>query len=353
VSVDAAELAGARALFPVLDRHAYLNAGAIGPLSRASHEAMVEWQARGLAGGRSGLWEEGGRLQAQVLERLAALLAVPPDRLLLTTSTTEGCNLVVTGLRLGPDDEIVTTDAEHPGLEQPVRSSGARVRVAAVLGRPPDEVVRAVRAEVTGRTRLVALSHVLWGSGEIMPVEEIRRETGVPILVDGAQSAGAIAVQAAAADFYTVSAQKWLCAPEMTGALYVADDAALRPQMSGFAAAFREGVDRLAMTHQPVAVLAALLAALEQRPAWAFARAAEMTERCRLALVEAGFEVRTPPGQACLVAFSAPGGADGALARCLERDVVIRKLPDGWLRASCGWWTSDEDIARLIDAMSG
>jgi L-cysteine/cystine lyase len=207
VRVDAAELARARGLFPVLDRHAYLNAGAIGPLSRASHEAMVEWQDRGLTGGRSGLWEEGGRLQARVLERLGALLAVPSDRLLLTTSTTEGCNLVVTGLRLGPDDEIVTTDAEHPGLEQPVRSSGARVRVAAVLGRPPDEVVRAVRAEVTERTRLVALSHVLWGSGEVLPVDEIRRETGVPILVDGAQSAGAIAVQAAAADFYTVSAQ--------------------------------------------------------------------------------------------------------------------------------------------------
>jgi len=50
--------------------------------------------------------------------------------------------------------------------------------------------------------------------------------------------------------------------------------------------------------------------------------------------------------------FAAAGGADAALARCFERDVVIRKLPDGWLRASCGWWTSDEDIARLIDAMS-
>jgi hypothetical protein len=32
--------------------------------------------------------------------------------------------------------------------------------------------------------------------------------------------------------------------------------------------------------------------------------------------------------------------------------VIIRALPNGWLRASCGWWTSDDDIARLVAAVS-
>ncbi len=62
----------------------------------------------------------------------------------------------------------------------------------------------------------------------MLPVHELRAATGVPILVDGAQSVGAVEVDATGLDFYTVSGQKWLCGPEGTGALVVADPEALR-----------------------------------------------------------------------------------------------------------------------------
>jgi L-cysteine/cystine lyase len=283
---------------------------------------------------------------------LGALLRVPAEHLVLTASTTEGCNLVVTGLRLGPEDEVVTTDAEHPGLEEPVRASAARVRVAPVLGRTAEEALAAVVAQVTPRTRLVALSHVLWLNGQVLPVAEIRRATGVPLLVDGAQSAGAIPVEAGPADFYTVSGQKWLCGPELTGALFVADPERLRPQMASHLATHGEGVARLGVSHHALSAVAGLLAAMEERPEWAFARAREMAERCRTALADAGLAVHTPPGQATLVSFTPTGALEAAAARCRERDVVIRPLPNGWLRASCGWWTSQADIDRLVEAVA-
>src|SRR5581483_927232 len=67
-----------------------------------------------------------------------------------------------------------------------------------------------------------------WLTGNLLPVAELKEATGLPLLVDGAQSAGAIPVDAAAIDYYTVSAQKWLCGPDATGALAVAAPEALR-----------------------------------------------------------------------------------------------------------------------------
>jgi L-cysteine/cystine lyase len=343
----------ARSHFPVLDRFAYLNAGTSGPLSRATHAAMAAWEERALVSGRAGMayFQEGGEVRQQVRERLGALVGVPANQLAITCSTTDGCNLVVTALRLTPDDEVVTTDAEHPGLEHPLRVSGARVRVVSVLGRTAAEVVEDIAAAVTPRTRLVALSHVLWLNGQVLPIAEIRRATGVPLLVDGAQSVGAVPVDAAAADFYTVSGQKWLCGPQLTGALYVADPDRLRPQLAGYRAFSGEGVERLEVVHHDPSAMAGLLAALEERPEWAFARAAEMAGRCREALTAAGLEVHAADGSGTLVALTPRGDPEATVAACLERGVIVRSLPNGWLRVSCGWWTSDEEVARLVDAL--
>jgi L-cysteine/cystine lyase len=349
---------GRRDSFPVLERVAYLNAGSVGPISRRTAEVMSEWERRGLEVGRAAHQAFAARmeLREQLRQRLAASLAAPVENLALTGSTTEGCHIVLSGLGLEPEDEVVTTDAEHFGLVGTLGSSGAAVRVAAVLERPAAEALDAVLEAVTPRTRLIALSHVLWLNGHVIPVAEIKRQSGLPVLVDGAQSVGAIPVDVTAADYYTVSGQKWLCGPELTGALYVADPDRLRPRLlidaAGSGLLERTGAARLEMLFHPGSLAAGFLAAVEDLPADRFERAAEATRCCREALAAAGIPVLTEPDQATLVTFTTDEPPDMAVAGCEEEGVVIRRLPNGWLRASCGWWNTRQDIDRLVSALT-
>ena len=112
----------------------------------------------------------------------------------LTSSTTEGCNIVLTGLGLGPGDEVVTTDSEHFGLLLPLHVSGARVRVAQVAatpggGRAADDPSEHRPADEADRAVAGPLDHRAGAAGA-----RAERESGMPVLVDGAQSVGAIPV---------------------------------------------------------------------------------------------------------------------------------------------------------------
>src|SRR5207248_8880054 len=132
--------------------------------------------------GRSGkpYIEEMQEARRTLRQSIADLLGAAPERIALTTSTTDGCNIVLAGLGLRPEDEIVTTDAEHFGLAGPVFTSGANVRVARVQELGADEAVDAITAEVTRRTRLIAVSHVLWTSGIVLDMHALKERTGLP-----------------------------------------------------------------------------------------------------------------------------------------------------------------------------
>jgi L-cysteine/cystine lyase len=353
----------ARAQYPVLARYAYLNAGSMGPLSRVAAEAIEACARRDLEEGRGGrpYFEQMLSLREGVRERIAKLLAVASDRVALTMSTTDSVHVVLAGLDLRAEDEVVTTDSEHPGLVLPLHMSGARVVVADVKERPAGEGAQAILDHVTERTRLIAVSHVLWTTGHVLPVHELRAETGLPVLVDGAQSAGAIPVDANGVDFYTVSCQKWLCGPDPLGALYVADPDRLATGLPTYFAqesyepdgSFvpRPGAQRFDSGWLSVPSLAGLTAALDVVPEWRFERAAKTNALCREALA-GKLEVVTEPDQATLVSFRPHGDPAEQAVAAYETGVVIRDLPGtGLLRASCGYWTSEEDIERLVAAV--
>lgn len=352
--------AEARAQFPVLERFAYLNAGTLGPLSRATLDAIAERSRVDQEHGRGGrAWfDDVLALRARIRAAIAALIGTTPDRVALTGSTTEGCNIVLTGLGLGPADEVVTTDAEHPGLLLPLHVSGAKVRVAEVAARPTAAALETILSCITPRTRLLALSHVLWTTGQRMPVHELKRESGLPVLVDGAQSVGAIAVEPGELDYYTVSGQKWLCGPDSLGALYVREPERLRIGVPSYFAqkaiepdgSFEptDGAPRFDSGWLAPPALAGLEAALGGAPDWRFERAAQMAELCRTTLAER-FELVGESTESTLVSFVPDGVPAELSARLYEAGVVVRDLPrTPWLRASCGWWTDEDDIDRLV-----
>jgi L-cysteine/cystine lyase len=354
----------ARAQFPVLERYSYLNAGSIGPLPRAAVEAARSRLERDLAEGRSGtayvewILEQRERARAD----LAAVVGASPELVALTDSTTRGCQIVVAGLGLGAGDEVVTSDHEHFGLLAQLHASGARVVVA-------EANEDALLAAMTPRTRLVAVSHVLWTTGRRLDLGRLKLPDGPPLLVDGAQSAGAIPVELGGADFdgadfYTVSAHKWLCGPVPSGALFVREPERLRVALpSAFSpethdqpdGSFvpKEGARRFDSGWIGAPALAELEAALSVHPEWRYEAAAAAAARCR-ELLEPLVDIVTPAGQSTLVSFRPPGDPAQLVATLAEGGVIVRELPGlDLVRVSCGWWTNEDDLGRLVDGLAG
>jgi L-cysteine/cystine lyase len=342
----------ARAQFPVLERYAYLNAGTNGPLARATVDAMNAQNVRDLAEGRTGqeYFQEMLELRERARSGIAAVVGVDPASLALTDSTSRGCAVVLAGLGLSGEDEVISTDQEHFGLLGPLYATGARI---VIVDADEDAIVRAV----TPRTKLIATSHVLWTTGRKLDLHRVRAETALPVLVDGAQSAGALPPDVGALDFYTVSAQKWLCGPESTGALYVADPERLRVKLPSYlsqdsyetSGAFvpKEGAKRFDSGWIAIASLRGLVAALGTRPEWCYERAVATAAHCRGLLADV-VEVVTPPGHSTLVSFRPNGDPTELVSRLHARGVIVRELPGrNLVRASVGWWTSDDDLQRL------
>ena len=352
--------AALRAEFPVLATTGYLNAGTDGPIPRRATEAaatrMLEELERGRGGEHhfEGLQELGARLRG----RLAALLGCAPGAVGLTRSTTDGVNTVLGGLELGPGDEVLTSDEEHPGLLAPLAAARGR-RGFAIRSAP----FTALPGEVGPRTRLVACSHVSWVNGGVVDAAALA-ETGAMVLLDGAQGLGAVPVdvEALGCDFYAASGQKWLCGPDGSGSLFVHPRRLeeLRPSWPGYPSLADPGT-ALELPYRPdaarydVGVLpgpagAWSLAAHELLASagwdWVHARATSLAARLADRLAERGLAV-APRGRSTLVSWRSKD-AEAEVRRLDVAGYVVRQLPGrGLVRASVGAWSSEEELEGL------
>ena len=231
-----------RELCPALLNKTYFNYGGQGPLPTPSLEAIqASWRRiQELGPFTTDVWPFIGAEVSSTRRRLAQLCGVAPHRLALSENVTSGCVLPLWGLPFDSGDRLLISDCEHPGVVaacvELARREGLTIDTLPVKQLRGDQpstdagVMDALEQSLTPRTRLVVLSHLLWNTGQIMPIaavaERLAQHPQAPyLLVDAAQSFGQIPVQdaAAAADIYAFTGHKWACGPEGLGGVALSE----------------------------------------------------------------------------------------------------------------------------------
>jgi L-cysteine/cystine lyase len=380
------KVAAIRRLLPATGAGIYLNTGSVGPLPAETVRAMREIEDLELRTGRASpaYWTETLERLDEARAVLAAVVAAGPNEVALTHGTTDGVNIALGSLDWQRGDVIVTTDQEHPGVLGPVRAvaerAGVEVRVVPVGDRAePDVLLERFAAAILPGTRLVVVSHVAWTNGAVLPVEAIGAlalEQGAWYVVDGAQSAGALEVDAAAtgADFYTISGQKWLLGPEATGGLWVSRRAVAEARQSsaGFLSyeslPFGDDPGRrwpdarrfeASAIHRPsIAGLARTLGWLQMFVGlpWVHERGQRLAARLADALLAVpGVTLLTPRhAMATLVTFRVTGWTAEQAAEELERRVfaIVRTIPPlDAVRASVGAFNTEHELDRFVETV--
>lgn len=368
---------------PATGPRVYLNTGTFGPLPSRSVQAMHQQMEHELQHGRLGMaaFERITETYDAARQALARLLHASEDEIALTANTGEGLNIISYGLNWQPGDEIITTNHEHISLLAPLYQLRARygvvIRVADLGSNAEKPVLKAVADLVTSRTRLIAISHVTWSTGARLNVAEVGymgREHGIPVLIDGAQSAGAIPLDlpALGVDFYALPGQKWLCGPDGTGALYVRREALnyVTSTYVGYWSSedahapewkLQENAKRFEVGGRQTAAVAAQAASLnwleqEVGHTWLFARIAELNHYAAQALPAVpGLRLLSPrPGDSGLLAFALEGKDPEEVVTYLgeQHQIAIRSIPDnGSLRISTGFYNTEEEIDALVKAL--
>ncbi|WP_310422071.1 aminotransferase class V-fold PLP-dependent enzyme [Chamaesiphon sp. VAR_48_metabat_135_sub] len=239
--------------FPALTNKAYFNYGGQGPMPQAALDAILAGYQQIQSAGPFGLKTSELVVRESNLTRqaIALDLGVTAQSIALTENVTVGCNIALWGLDWQPGDRILLSDCEHPGVIASIQEICRRFQVIvdifpiqATLN--TGDPVAVVTAQLKPQTRLVVLSHVLWNTGQVLPLAEISAgirqypdaDRQIRILVDAAQSVGLLPLKLdeLGIDFYAFTGHKWWCGPEGVGGLYIHPNAmnSLAPTFIGW-----------------------------------------------------------------------------------------------------------------------
>ena len=213
----------------------YLNHGSLGACPWPVLNAQSEWRARMEAEPVRFIDTELEVHLDRARATLGEFLNANPDDLVFVPNATTGVNTVLRSLDFAAGDEILTTDHEYNACLNTARFVAAKAGAKTVVARvplpihAPAEVVDAILARASARTKLALVSHVTSPTGLVFPIAEIVRrlnEMGIDTLVDGAHSPGMVPLDLDSLDaaYYTGNAHKWLCTPKGSAFLHVRRD---------------------------------------------------------------------------------------------------------------------------------
>ncbi|MFZ0183447.1 MAG: aminotransferase class V-fold PLP-dependent enzyme [Nitrosotalea sp.] len=189
---------------------------------------------------------------ANVRKEISELIKCKSEEVILTQSVTDGINLVANGLKLNPNSNIVIRGSthEHPANHYAWVRAGQR---AELRNLSVDEIgyfeLDSFKKIIDEKTGLVVLSHALFNTGAILPVEEIGKilsEKNIPYFVDAVQTVGSIEdvdVNKINCNFMSFNGSKWLCGPMGMGIFFCRRNSSelIEPlQVGGESAIFHE-----------------------------------------------------------------------------------------------------------------
>jgi isopenicillin-N epimerase len=212
-----------------------LNNGGVSPSPALVQEAMKRHLDYSNEAPVYTMWRVLEPQREAVRERLARQWDVDPEEIALTRNASEGMQICQLGIDLKRDDEVLTTTQDYPRMlttfKQRERREGIVLKQFSVPipCEDPDELVRLFEQNITPRTRIILMCHMINITGQILPVRDVvrmARRRGIAVIVDGAHSLAHhdFKLSDLDCDYYAVSLHKWLFAPHGTGLLYVRRD---------------------------------------------------------------------------------------------------------------------------------
>lgn len=365
--------------FPILERTTYLVSHSLGPMPRAVPARLAEyaehWGTHGVRAWNFGWWE----LPVTAGNAIAPLIGAADGEIVMLPNVSLAQSVVLSALDFPADrNEIVMTDLDFPSVlyafDGLAPRLGARItRVASGDGVTID--MDRLLSAITERTRLVAISHVLFRSAFIVDVAAVcarAREVGALVSLDAFHSVGVMPVDihALGADFLTGGVLKWLCGGPGGCFLYTSPSVrdTLEPAITGWQAharpfAFEPEHD---YTSGPfrwlngTPVVPALYAAVEgprivARAGIEAIRAKSMRQTARLIELagQRGYRVHAPPDperRGGTVAVDVPNAYAVAQA-LLERDILVDYRAGAGIRIAPHFFTHDDEIETVIAAI--
>ena len=381
-----------RQQFPALANKAYFNYGGQGPMPTSALTAIQQAheyiQQAGPFSGEVNQWVV--RVSQKLRRAIAAELGVSINTITLTEDVSVGCNIALWGIDWQAGDHLLLSDCEHPGIVAAAgeigRRFGVEVTTCGLMTTLNQGDPVAVMAEhLRPTTRLVVISHILWNTGQVLPLQEIMQichtypaeRSTVRVLVDAAQSVGMLPLDLDTmdVDFYAFTGHKWLCGPAGVGGLYVSAAAresltptfigwrSITKNAAGFPTGWQPDGTRYEVATSDFALYDGLGAAIETHQHWGTAaarhqRILELSQFLwqRLNDLPHIACLRTAPPESGLVSFRLTDPAQtphDRLVHFLEQQgFLIRTILDpDCARACVHYFTDEAEIEHLIEAI--
>lgn len=212
-----------------------LNNGGVSPAPSIVQEAMKRHLDYSNTTPVYAMWQILEPQREPVRRRLARFFKCDPEEIALTRNASEGLQILQNGFDFNAGDEVLTTTHDYGRMINTFKQMGCRNGLVLKQFQIPipaendDEIVNLFEKNITPKTKMILMCHMINITGQILPVKKVvrmARKRGVPVIVDGAHAFAhfTFTMDDLDCDYYATSLHKWLCAPHGTGLLYVRKD---------------------------------------------------------------------------------------------------------------------------------